>query len=122
MDQRFEVSFPLFMYSFESINTCLCLNTKQQGLVFKPLGDDRIRALLSTGLPHQGAATVRVTVETESDEEDGEDGEEEAAVEVEESAAPLPLQDRASTRQLDRLQVGHIEAEPAPTLEPSLCC
>ena len=58
---------------------------------------------------HQGAATVKVTMESESEGEDSYgDEEEEVVVEVEQSPSSLHVQDRITSRQFDRVQVSHI--------------
>ncbi|KAM4577200.1 centrosomal protein of 78 kDa [Odontesthes bonariensis] len=59
-----------------------------------------------TGQRFQGAATVKVTVESDSEGEDCyDDEEEEVVVEVEQSPSSFHVQDRITSRQFDRVQM-----------------
>lgn len=59
---------------------------------------------------HQGAATVKITVESNS-EEDEDEGEDEAVLEVEQKPSSLSLEDRITERQFRHLQVSHIRRD-----------
>ena len=69
---------------------------------------------------HQGAATVKVTVESDSEGEEDEE-EEEVVVEVEQRPPTLQLQDRVTGRQFENLQVSHNTLVLNPDRDKHFC-